>query len=197
MIDEIWHWVRENSDGIEAVSLVAAAIAGFIVIRYHAIISRREATIRMVDFQLEEGREGYQEFKDLMKTAEEAGPEITEYAIETSDTKAGRDIILAQLNRYELISLGIKQKVFSERFYKRWFYSQFTRDFAKLTPFIETTRTHYNNMAYYCEFESLAHRWERKRHPVKHPPRWKVIWWLIINQPVRAKQALESEHGCP
>lgn len=188
-----WVWMNANAGGIQTVAIVATAIAAFWVILHNGIISRREATIQMVNSQLEDDSDSYQSFKDLITNLEAEKQDIGLFAAETLENKPSRDILLRQLNRYELISLAIKKKVFDEKFYKRWFFSQLTRDYAKLLPFINAVRSTFNNDAYYCEFEALAERWNRKKHPVKHPPKWKLLWWVLTNQAARTRRALEID----
>lgn len=191
-MQQAWQWVGENSDPLQTIFIVLGTVAAFAVILHNGVISRREATIQMVNRQLGPERDEYTEFKDLMRHIEESGSDIGDYADRAFDNSKAQDIILRQLNHYELISLGVTQSVFNEKFYKRWFFSQVMRDFKKLKPFIIRTREIYENQAYFCEFESLAARWDRKRHPVKHPPRWKIVWWVLTGDLARAKRALIS-----
>jgi|GEM_PF-3961540 len=192
MLATIWSWIDTNSAAMQTVCIVAGTGAAFLVIFHNGLISRREATIQMVDAQFGEEGDRYEKFKSLMTDIESLNQCISEYAQETSDNKEARDIILRQLNRYELISLGIKKGVFNEGFYKRWFFSQVIRDHEKLSPFVAKTREIYSNDAYFCEFDDLTNRWQRKKHPVKHPPKWKIVWWLVTGQTSRAKRALEA-----
>lgn len=193
---EIWKWIGDNSPAIQSVAVVVSALTAFVLLRHSSKISRREATIEMVNSQLEDDGDSYNDFKNLIADSEAAGTALESFAAETADNRPGRDILLRQLNRYELVALAIKEGVFDERFYKRWYYSQFMRDFEKLTPLISGLRTHYANPAYYCEYESLAARWNHKRHPVKHPPKWRIAFWVVTGQRGKAKKALDAETGC-
>lgn len=191
---EIWPWIMANADGIEATAVVASAIAAFLIIWHNRALHRRQETILMVHrtFFGDEERQSYSDFKSVILSAEEAKQDLTDFAAEAHDRSDAKDHLLRQLNEYELISLGIKEGVFDERFYKRWFFTQFTRDFAKLRGFIIGLRDRYHNDAYFCEFESLARRWNRKKHPVKHPPRRRILWWIVSGQMDRARRALED-----
>lgn len=191
-MEQFWCWLGDNSDALQTIFIVLGTIAAFVVIMHNGLISRREATIQMVNSQLGAERDEYTQFKNLMREIEESKGDIGDYAETAFDNSDAQDIILRQINRYELISLGISQSVFNEKFYKRWFFSQVMRDYEKLTPFITRTRQIYKNEAYFCEFESLAGRWDRKRHPVKHPPRWKIVWWIVKGDFSRAKKALKA-----
>jgi hypothetical protein len=164
---------------------------------HNAIISRREATIQMVDKQFGDERQHYEDYKTLFLDIEETGQDLVDFASEDANNKKARDILLRQLNRYELIALAVSKGVFSERFYKRWFYTQLTRDFDRLLPLIKAMRQHFTNEAIFCEFESLAQRWERKKHPVKHPPTWKILWWIATGRRSKASLALRSPKRPP
>lgn len=191
-ISEIWTWVGTNSAAIQTVVLVFATIAAFAVIKHNGIISRREATIQMVQAQFGDEGVHYENYKSLYLELSQAEQDITEFTAETPDNKVGRDILLRQLNRYELIALGIAKGVIAEKFYKRWFFSQLLKDHERLKPLIMSMRRHFENDAYYCEFERVAARWNRKKHPIKHPPMWKIIWWVILGRRALAIRALRN-----
>lgn len=128
-----------------------------------------------------------------MLEIKESKSDVRDYAIERHDNEEGRNIILQTANHYEMVSLAIKTKVFDEKYYKYWFYTQFLKDFDKLFPFIESVRDYEHNQAYYCEFQTMVDRWKRKKHPVKHPAKMKKIWWILSNQVSRAKAALDAD----
>lgn len=137
-------------------------------------------------------RDSYDKFKDVIQKHEDANISLSVLAAAEHDSSEEAEQLLRQINSYELVALGITKGVFDEKFYKRWFFSQLTRDYQKLVPYIEAVRTRYQNQAYFCEFEALACRWQRNKHPVKHPPKWKIIFWLAKGQTAKARQALEA-----
>ena len=186
-----WDWIKDNHDQIQTVVFTLGTVAAFAVIKHNAIVSRREATIEMVNEQFGDEAGHYEEFKTLFLDLEQSGQNLLDYTVQTPENTKGRDIILRQLNRYELVALAISKGVFSEAFYKRWFYSQLMHDFVRLWPLIASMRRHFENEAYFCEFANLAARWDRKKHPVKHPPKWKIMWWVLINKRLRARSALK------
>lgn len=188
----VWHWIGVNHDQIQTLVFTLGTIAAFAVIKHNAIVSRREATIEMVNEQFSDEGDHYDEFKTLFIELEGSSQNLLDYTAQTTDNKTGRDIILRQLNRYELIALAIRKGVFSERFYKRWFFSQLLNDFDRLLPLIKSMRRHFDNDAYFCEFENLAGRWKRKKHPVKYPPMWKIIWWVLTGNRAKASRALRN-----
>lgn len=197
MSASVWGWMSANADGVQCILIFLSVIAAFLVIWHNERTSRRKATIDMVSatFFNEKGHESYNQFKNVIRTIEQRGEDIARYAAkEISDEEEKRfaDVILRQLNHYELVSLGIKKSVFDEEFYKFWFFSQFMRDFAKLKPFIDRIRTEYSNQAYFCEYEFLADRWQRNRHPVKHPSKIKIAWWVLLGRHDHVRQALNA-----
>lgn len=191
-----WDWILSNADGIQSILILLSVIAAFSVIWHNGKISRRKATIEMVaaTFFGDNGDELYKKFKNIIKAVELSGADIAEYAAKnvSDDKKSDAEIILNQLNQYELISLSIKKRVFDEGFYKYWFFSQFMRDFTKLKPFIDRVRLEYSNNAYFCEYEALAGRWRRNKHPVKHPSKLKIVWWVLRSRDNCVRQALEA-----
>lgn len=190
-----WIWISENSSAIQAVCIVLSAIAAFALFGNDRKISRREKTIEMVleTFFGADAPETYEKFKDFFKRIEAAGERIEDYADNgPKANKADTDILIKQINRYELISLGIRKGVFDEGFFHLWFYSQFMRDYGKLLPYIKKTQGEEANDAFWCEFQTLAQRWSKNVHPVKHPSHVRVLWWLATGNPDKARRALNA-----
>ncbi len=192
MVGCAWNWIGANHDALQTILLILGTLAAFGVIKHNAIVSRREATITMVNTAFSDERDFYEDFKTLFLDLEESGQELTDFTAQTGGNKEGRDILLRQLNRYELIALSISKGAFDERFYKRWFFTQLTNDYARLAPLIASMRRQFSNEAIFCEFENLAQRWERKKHPVKHPPAWKIMLWIIQGKRAKASKALRA-----
>nr|WP_243451969.1 DUF4760 domain-containing protein [Sphingosinicella soli] len=191
----LWCWVGENSDAIQAICIVLSAIAAFLVIWHNGKISRRQATIQMVvqTFFDAGDNESYAQFKKVITDLEVSKQNIESLALDENSENPASKIILRQLNQYELISLSIRKGVFEENFYKYWFFTQFTRDYSKLFPYITKTREAYCNPAYFCEFETLAKRWLRKKHHVKHPSKVKRAYWSLVGKTEKLRQALDAD----
>jgi hypothetical protein len=195
VISDVWKWIGENSDAIQAVCIVLSAVAAFLVIWHGGKVNRLKATVDLIraTFFEENARKSYDDFKKLLSDLDADNRNISEFAEPHGDRAEGNSIILKQINNYELISLGIKKNVFDEKFYKRWFYSQLTRDYDKVEPYIYAVREFFHNDAYFCEFQALAGRWKRNKHPVKHPPRWKIAYWVLSGQHERAQRGIAAE----
>jgi len=194
-IAQSWAWIGLNSPAIQAVCIVLSAIAAFAVIWHNGRISRQSSTIGMVRNTFFDTKEkaSYENFKDVIQKYEDNQTSLAVLADADHDKSDDTEAVLRQINSYEMVALGITKGVFDERFYKRWFFSQLTRDYRKVTPYIDAVRERYQNQAYFCEFEALANRWQRKRHPVKHPPRWKMLLWTATGQDTKVKQALDAQ----
>ncbi len=188
-----WGWLLVHGTAIQTVAVVISAAAAFLVIWHNGKLNRRRATLDMIirTFLDEREHKQYQEFAALMTQVDAATLDPLTFFEETQSNKDDRKSILQQLNTYELISLGIRRKVFDEAFYKHWFYSQFIKDFHRLKPLIRRVRS--DNAARFCEFASLYDRWLRKRHPVKHPGRAKQAWWALTGQGDKLDAARAAE----
>lgn len=192
---EAWKWISDNSSAIQAVCIVLSAVAAFALFGNDRKISRREKTIEVVfeTFFGLEGPESYEKFKDFFKRIEAAGENIADYVDGgPSANKADTDILIKQLNRYELISLGIRKGVFDGGFFHLWFYSQFMKDHGKLLPFIKKTQLNEDNDALWCEFLSLSAKWAKNAHPVKHPKAYVMFWWFITGKWDNLRRALNA-----
>jgi len=167
---------------LSAAAIATSATVALIVFIYTRRVNRRRATLDMVmrTFLDERGGKVYDAFKALVRRdqAENDDFSLVSLAAHTPENEAQRNVVIDQLNIYELVALGIRRGLFDERFYKLWFHRQFTTDYenvAQLVAVIQTKRP-----SIFCEFGALYHRWKKKRHPVNHPPRFKIIWWSII-----------------
>jgi hypothetical protein len=65
----------------------------------------------------------------------------------------------AVLNRYELVSIGIKEKTLNSRVYKSYNRSTFVTDWIACKPFVMQRRQTMNNPKIYSEYEYRAKKW--------------------------------------
>ena len=103
--------------------------------------------------------------------------------IRAVESDANRDGLEAKairyvLNHFELVSVGIQNKIYDEAMIKESWCSIVCETYKQVTPYIEERRSVARKETIYQEFEWLAKRW--KSHPltVKEPKRWWQFWRL-------------------
>lgn len=179
---------------ISATAIVLSSIVALSVFLYTRHANRRRATLDMVmkTFLDDIGQKKYSEFKSLLRRYHEPDNclKIENLIDPSNENREDRDLVLFQLNSYELISLGIRRGIFDESFYKMWFHSQFMKDFDHLQHFIVAAQA--RKSSNYCEFSSLQAKWKRNGHPVSSPSRLKMAWWAITKKYDLIDQARRS-----
>ena len=98
----------------------------------------------------------------------------------SSDQPAGKVLrrsIIDYLNHYEFMSLGVRQRAFHEKTYRKWMRSAVVRDWNRAAPLIQQLRWQWDESTekwiyqerQFEHLERLARRFSR-RHP------WLVFW---------------------
>lgn len=196
-LHQAWWWIASNADPIQAVCVVLSAGAAFAVFSHASRLSRREKTIDMIEGTLFSNGEGaglrYTTFKNLARQTEEAGKRLADYYPQADEDQVkAYDIIVEQLNYFEIVSLGIRQGVFDEKLYKYWFQSQFLADFKKLWPFIQCVQTEHG-ASLYSEMMWLRSRWMAKAHPLQDTSKMKIVWWAVTGKWLRVQEAVAKK----
>ena len=179
------------------VLVLTAGIATAVYI-YTRGIDRKRATLDMVKktFLDHGGAELYDAFKALVRRDQDAADAfaLVELVERTDENGEARDIVINQLNIYEIIALGIRKKLFHEKIYKLWFHGQFTRDYEHVKKLIEAIQK--KRPSVFCEFTWLYHRWMRRKHPINQPSWFKLVWWAATRnyqQLDRARVAMKAK----
>ncbi len=190
-VSKVWGWINDNADALEASCLAASAIAAFALIRIGNKISRREKTIEIIREVMltDHGRAPYERFRVKMREFEAAKKSTAILVKKDPADIEAFDIVNRQLNFYELVSLGIRQKVFDEHFFKMWFREQVLRDHSRVLPYMEALAK-IEGPAFYSELRWLVGRWERQEHPAENVRIWTMVWWLIKGKRQRVANAL-------
>lgn len=185
---------------VSSCAIVISAIVAALVFWYTRWANRRRATLDMVmrTFLDPAGTKLYDDFKNVIRRDQDPGDSLrlVELVDYTSEIEEVRNTVIDQLNNYELVALGIRQKVFEEKFYKLWFHRQFTRDFESVSALIDAIQA--KKPSTYCEFRALYNKWKRNQHPVNQPSRLKLAYWSLTGDFKRldvARAAMRSSPG--
>lgn len=192
MYDTLVGW-KDAAPTFGALTAIATAIVALLVFRHTRIANRRRATLDMVMKTLmdEFAQERYSCFKKLIRRDKDAEDcfKLETLLDATEENHSDRELILHQLNIYEMTSLGIRRKLFDEDFYKLWFHNQFMTDFENSRDFILGAQARKGSV--YSEFAGLYKKWEKSGHPVSSPSRIKMAWWSLRGKFDKLDQARE------
>lgn len=196
-MDWLFTWAATNKDSAPIfgvmIALISLAIAASAFI-YNRRANRRRATLDFVMKQLmdESSQTEYAKFKALLKRDQNTDDCFKLETLADLNSKEYDDqkIILRQLNIYELMSLGIRRKLFDETFYKYWYHNQFKKDYEASLPFIKEVQK--TKITIYCEMTELYNKWEKSGHPSSAPGMMKMMWWTIRKDYHKLGKAIES-----
>lgn len=179
---------------VSTACVIASAITAITVLLYTRRTNRRRATLDMVmkTFIEPSGREMYDKFIALTRRAEldDSIDDFQFIKLEPFSHALASEhaTVLDQMNTYELVSLGIRNSVFDEAFFKRWYQAQFQRDYKSLEPLIQLIQN--EKSTFFCEFTWLYKRWVKHKHPDEKVPVYKKMWWILRGQDAKLKAAL-------
>lgn len=164
-------------------SIIVSILSTYFVINNRRIMTRKKTTIEMLmknmwdeDFIRQTQifanisakqdwlQEIYNEYNKQQKLREQTPQqEITpEQEASYEELIEEFDAILAVLNNYELISIGIREGIYDEQIFKRWYRSTVIDHWLKSRIFIQHVKgiggEQHRSLAY-CEFEALAQKW--------------------------------------
>lgn len=129
-------------------------------IEHNEKIARQRATIDLLMSQRADT--SLSEAKKAVGAIHKNGGDFTSLAATNKSQDPDRGHILAIINNYEFIALGIREGALDESIYKRAVYSQVLRDWRAMKAFIMELRRQNKIETLFQEFDMLAKRWERE-----------------------------------
>jgi hypothetical protein len=82
------------------------------------------------------------------------------------------------LNHFELVSVGIQNKIYDETMIKESWCSIVCRTYKQASPYIDARRANSGCRTIYQEFEWLAKRWQDNPLQQKQPKKFWQFWRL-------------------
>ena len=64
------------------------------------------------------------------------------------------------LNHYELVAIGIKEKIINERLYRDWYKTSYVRIWRKARPYVMALRDSRGSMDIFCNLQTQAEKWD-------------------------------------
>ncbi|WP_196802179.1 DUF4760 domain-containing protein [Sphingomonas phyllosphaerae] len=184
MVKELLIEWKEAAPAAGAITAVLSALVALTVLRYTRAANRRRATLDMVMKTLMDDsvQAKYATFKSVLSKDKNTADEfkIESLLLTTSVISPERRAVLAQLNVYELMALGIRRGIFDEAFYKRWYHNQFMIDYEGAQAFISGLQA--NKPSIFWECSNLYRKWDKSGHPESTPSAFKMAWWAIMKQ---------------
>lgn len=189
----MFEFLKSLKDAAPAAGAIITAVSALVALSvfiYTRKMNRRRATFDMVlkTFVDDAGQRRYADFKTVMARHKDPTDalDIMPFADPACPPSPERQIVRSQVNEYELISLGIRRKLFDETLYKMWFQDQFQRDFESLEDFIKKTQT--KRPSVFCEYSKLYHKWKKSPHPENSPGMMKQIYWVVTRNHAKLKK---------
>lgn len=144
----------------------------------------------MKTFVDEAGRLMYDKFIALTRRADNKLDEFTFVSLVdfTKDNEDHRNVVIDQMNTYELVALGIRNGVFDDGFFKHWYHGQFMRDYGAIEELLHEIQK--DRPSTFCEMKWLHDRWTKNQHPVNNPGKLRKLWWLIRGHDQKLAAAL-------
>lgn len=124
-------------------------------------IARQRATIDLIMSQRADL--SLSESKQAVSQIHNCGGEFVALAATSQEGEQNRKHLLAILNNYEFIALGIREGALDDSIYKRAVYSQVLRDWKAMQPFILELRRQKSIPTLFQEFEHLAKKWTQNQ----------------------------------
>lgn len=186
---------KDAAPAAGAITAIVSALVALIVFHYTRAANRRRATLDMVMKTLldDASQQRYSQFKIIIRKHKDPNDcfKIETLSKVTNENQADRDVVLHQMNVYELTALGIRRGVFDEAFYKRWFHNQFLTDYESAVDFINAARE--RKASLYCECTSLYQKWYNNGHPSASTSRFKMAYWAFMRKADKLDQARAAE----
>lgn len=196
-----YFWVDIVSNSAIAVLLSAflASTGTILAIRSQRRVASRQATISMLmSIQFDKDYiESIQVFSDLTKEKDGLENLFKEYLSIGQLKRAGDwanlskdhkkrhnktlddfDKVITILNGYELIAIGIREGIYDEAIFKRWFRGSLITHWNDTKIFIERLRGYPGSTAKakaFCEFDDLASKWDAEG-PLQRKQRHFRLW---------------------
>lgn len=138
-------------------SAVIGAAVALHSIKHQREIARKRATLDLIS-QREWEPEAIKIRDEFVKIRDTAG------GLQPWAEKPFRDTpqlatIVAVLNEYELIAVGIREGILDEELYNRWYKSSYLSHWESLRGFIHRIRETEERYKLFIEFENLAYHW--------------------------------------
>lgn len=174
------HWPKSLSD-VEAtmitgllasfVGALAVIIAVWGVVSSRAI-SRRQATLDHLARLEADGtvQRNRQKFNELVRIH----GSLAEFAQKDHEGTEEQQSIVAVLNDFELISIGIQRGIIEPELYKRWQHSNVAQTWKNAQPFVVALRARVERPTLYHEFEEMARWMSQNKVPRRR------FWWAAI-----------------
>lgn len=168
-------FIRENSGLLSPTIILFSVVAAIFGIATQRYIARRRATLDLIEKY--ESTEFYQELNEAFSSRRKNLQDWKDLQVPTEkEFMSERSKILAYLNHYELVAIGIENKILDEKFYRNWMKTPYTRDWDAAAGFVNRDRWRKNdgsweyNSKLYENFRLLAIKWGAKNNIQKGNP---------------------------
>lgn len=161
-IPTLCEWLLGQQGAIFVSAIIASLFAWWQILAARKN-ARKKATIDLIaqrawDRDYLENRKTFISLRDSTKSGLET------WADKSKDATDEQRAINNALNDYEIVAIGIKQKMLDEGFYRDWYETQFLKDYERTIGYVNTLNDiantpHGKPGSYYTEMQALAQKW--------------------------------------
>ncbi|MGF1474510.1 MAG: DUF4760 domain-containing protein [Geminicoccaceae bacterium] len=164
-----WEWLRYTA-GLNPFVTIFAVVAALIGIVSARQIARSKVTLDFIEKK--ESTSYYRRIHNTFSLYRKAGRLAFLYDPKTDEDRAARTDVFDYLNHYEIVSIGILERVLSGRIYKKWMRGPFVRDWNAAAELIQRERWKWHSTketwVYYDSvfqhYQIIARRWSKDTH---------------------------------
>lgn len=159
----LFEWLLGQQGAIFLSTLAAGLFAWWQILASRKN-ARKKATIDLIaqrawDQDYLKNRKAFIALRDDTKVGLET------WADKSQDASGQQREINNALNDYEIVAIGIKQKMLDEGFYRDWYETQFIKDYERTIGYINCLNDpkntpHGKKGRYYIEMQRLANKWQ-------------------------------------
>ena len=152
--------------------ITPALVAISTIVAFLALVNTRRLARRKATLDLIEKVESTDHYRDLNSTFSRLRRGVGFAHLSNPSTEADqvdRAKVNDYLNHYELVSVGILQRILDEAFYRTWMRAPFVRDWNAAVDFVQSERwrlatdgTWTYNEKIFCNYQKMARRWSRE-----------------------------------
>lgn len=151
--------------------LTPALVLVSTIVAVIALVNTRRLARRKATLDLIEKGESTDHYRELNKTFSglRRGKGFAHLSKPAPTDEDDRSRVNDYLNHYELVAVGIFQRILDEKFYRSWMRAPFVRDWNAAVDFVqrerwrrETDGTWTYNEKIFCNYQKMARRWSKE-----------------------------------
>lgn len=148
-----------GQQGAIFLSMIAAVMVALWQVGQSRVMAKKRATIDLLT-QRAWDKDYLKNRRDFIRLRDHEDG-LEKWADISKDGSTSQRTINNALNDYEIVAIGIDQEILDEDFYRRWYETQFLKDFDRTVGYINSLNDRGGKSGkYYIEMQALAEKWK-------------------------------------